>query len=241
VTDSSLFKPAVYDREKFAAPWPNHFIDRMGVDPSLVGQFRQAVDDACDERAIQVFLTQAPVLLAHQILGGGHGRWVFAKPRLGSEVIPDFMLCGMDSDGYHWTLVELENPRYPALTQSGEQSAKLTHAIGQVKDWRIWLRKNCGYAQNQLGFVQLDAEFRGIVILGRRRDLNPDHQEHYRELSRDNITVMSYDRLLAVTAGAAKAQIQPVESSQNGESGARIAKAEAGSDSLSDPGEEQGG
>lgn len=55
---------------------------------------------------------------------------------------PDFMLCEMDSGGYHWILIELESPTHRSMTKAGEQSAKLTHALRQIRDWRIWLRKN---------------------------------------------------------------------------------------------------
>ena len=108
------------------------------------------IDEAQDERPIQALFEGNPELLV-QLLRGGHGRWVFSKPKLGSEHIPDFAICEKDSGGYHWCLVELENPNYDALTRSGQPTAKLTHAMQQIHDWRIWLRRNVQYAQNELG------------------------------------------------------------------------------------------
>jgi hypothetical protein len=148
-----------------------------------------------DERPIQQFFERNPGLLV-QLVQGGHGRWVFPKPKLGSEHIPDFMICEEDSGGYHWHLIELENPNYDALTEQGQPTAKLTHAIQQVNDWRIWLRKNSQYAQHELGYLGLDGEFNAIIVIGRRKDMSSKDQERYRELSRDKIEIMSYDRLL---------------------------------------------
>jgi hypothetical protein len=196
------FKPVTNDDPYRDSPWPENGVLWLHVDPEVVKEFEAVVETATSEAPIHAFLERNPVLLS-QILGGGHGRWIFSKSRLGAEHVPDFMLCEKDSGGYHWTLLELENPHFPPLTQSGEQSAKLTHAIQQVRDWRIWLRKNIQYAQQELGFVDLDSDFQGIVVIGRRRSLNDEHRERYRELSNGRITVMSFDRLLDMVRGAA--------------------------------------
>jgi len=85
------------------------------------------VEEANDEAPIQSWLEANPgALLA--FLQGQTNAWVFGRPRLGAEYIPDFMICEQDSRGYQWHLVELESPRFPVLTGSGMQSAKLTQA-----------------------------------------------------------------------------------------------------------------
>lgn len=181
--------------QSLGEPWPDQFVRWLHPAADLPARLEAVIDAAEDERPIQEFLKENPVVLA-QVLQGGHGRWVFHKPKLGSEHIPDFMLCEKDSGGYHWWVVEIENPNHKVLKQNGEPTAELTHALQQVSDWRIWLRKNCQYAQTQLGFVHLDAEFKGIVVVGRRSGLNQRYQERYRELSGEKVEVMSYDRLI---------------------------------------------
>jgi hypothetical protein len=191
----SLFASANSTDPYGNSPWPKHGVMWLTVPPSLASELAAIVDRAEDESSIQRFLETHPALIA-QLLGGGHGRWVFARHRLGSEHIPDFMLCERDSGGYHWTLIELESPMHRPMTKAGEQSAKLTHALHQIRDWRIWLRKNIQYAHQELGFVDLDLEFKAMVVIGRRSMQKEEHRERYRELSDAQTTVMSYDRLV---------------------------------------------
>ena len=154
------------------------------------------IDDARDERPIQEFLARNPALL-RGLLPSAHRVWCFDRPRLGGEYVPDFLLCRENSMGFLWTLIELESPRKRALTAAGVQSSPLSVAFGQIGDWRAWVRQNVAYAQSELGFRGLDAEAQGIVVLGRRVEMNSRSQARYREIStgRRDI-VMSYDRLL---------------------------------------------
>lgn len=192
-------EPPNYREIEIRLPWPDKYAEWLlpSVDEinRLADELGGIITEAQDERLIQKFFEQNPGLLV-QLVHYHHARWAFPQPRLGSEHIPDFMICGKDSSGYHWHLVELENPNYDVLTKRGNPSAKLRHAMRQIHDWRIWLRKNCQYAQNELGYLDLDAEFDATIVIGRRKDMSHKDRERYRELSRDRIEVMSYDRLL---------------------------------------------
>jgi hypothetical protein len=93
-------------------------------------------------------------------------------------------------------MVELESPAVRPLTQAGLPSGKLNQALGQVRDWRSWIRTNIAYAHTQLGFGGLTAESPAIIVIGRRNVLDPGHALKWREMSEDLIKVMTYDRLL---------------------------------------------
>jgi len=76
-------------------------------------------------------------------------------------------------------------------------SGKITEAMRQIGDWRAWLRENIAYAQRQLGFEGINAEIPGVVIVGRRSELDAKHAARYRELSMtERLSVMTYDRLV---------------------------------------------
>lgn len=93
-------------------------------------------------------------------------------------------------------MVEIESPAARPLTQVGLPASKLNQALGQVRDWRSWIRTNIAYAHTELGFVGLTAESPAIIVIGRRDGLDQAHALKWRELS-DNLTqVMTYDRLL---------------------------------------------
>jgi hypothetical protein len=174
--------------------WPDHrCVTDRGANGLLV-LFDQALADAHDEKPLQTFLANHSHLLTC-LLPPGESAWFWDRPRFGSELIPDFLLCTRNSTGLHWVMIELESPARPLLTQAGLPSGKLSQALGQIRDWRIWLRRNIAYAQTELALVDLSAECRAYVIIGRRSALQSRHILKYRELSSDQTTVMTYDRL----------------------------------------------
>jgi hypothetical protein len=180
-------------------PWPEHRC-REEITPSNVELelFESILNDATDERPLQTFLAAHPHLMMC-LLPPGRGAWCFDRPRLGSELIPDFLLCTQNSSGMLWCMVELESPTRAPLTHTGLPSQKLAQALTQVRDWRVWLRANIAYAQHQLGFQDLDAECHACVVIGRRHRLHARHAARYRELSDKRATIMTYDRLLEAT------------------------------------------
>jgi hypothetical protein len=185
------------------SPWPANGVTWLHIDVASAKRLEDVVEAADDEKPIQKYLAEQPVILA-QLLRGGHGRWIFPKPRFGSEHVPDFALCEKDSGGYHWTLIELENPRFSPLTKGGQPSAKLTHGMQQISDWRIWLTGNIQYVQQQKGFIGLDNDFHAIVVIGRREFRSRQDDARYRELSGGRNEIMSYDRFLEIIRAAAE-------------------------------------
>ena len=161
----------------------------------LTEVFTQTLTDAADESPLQTFLAGHPNLLTC-LLPPGREAWCWDRPRLGSEWIPDFLLCTRNSTGFEWVMVELESPAIRPLTQAGLPAGKLNQALGQVRDWRSWIRTNIAYAHTELGFVGLTAESPAIIVIGRRNGLDPVHALKWRELSNNLTQLMTYDRLL---------------------------------------------
>ena len=184
-------------------PWPSNLIPNDAPTIDLVNEFVRAVEDAKDERPLQTILATNPVLL-RPLVPSAPDVWCFDRPKFGSELVPDFLLCYRNSMGFNWIMVELESPTKKVLTSRGRASAALSEALGQINDWRIWLRQNVAYARQQLGFTQLDAESIGWVIIGRRHQINPDHALIYRQLSNSLTQIMSFDRVIDAARSAAK-------------------------------------
>jgi hypothetical protein len=177
-------------------PWPGRrcSLHRVQID-SLIAEFETVLADAHDERPVQTFLAVHPELMVSLLPPGGD-TWCFDRPRLGGDFIPDFLLCTRNSTGYQWILIEIESPTKPLLTGKGLPSGKLTEAMGQIRDWRSWIRSNVGFAQSHLTFTGLTAEAKGFVVMGRRAGINQRHFSRYRELTDERIAVMTYDRLI---------------------------------------------
>ncbi len=170
------------------------------ITASDVASLQAAIDGATTEQDLQEFLTAQPVLLI-QHLGGGHGRWVLPKPRLGSHYVPDFIIGDRDSDGRRWIAVELESPMRPMFTKAGDPSRYLTRAIRQLLDWRTWLAQNRSYAiaprdEDGLGLEDIDSDIAGLIIIG-RRGLGPNPRGLRRRLERDHrLEIHSFDWLV---------------------------------------------
>jgi len=117
-------------------PRPESFVwwDSMSNDD--VAAFEAALDTARREEDVQAYLTAHPLTLV-QPLGGGPGRWVIPKKRLGSEHVRDFMIGDKDSTGHRWIAVELESPHAAMFTKSGNDSANLRLATCDATDRRL--------------------------------------------------------------------------------------------------------
>lgn len=183
--------------------WSENLVGLTEPSNDLVHEFIAILNDASDERPLQAILSKNPVLM-RALLPPSRCLWCFDRPRFGSEYIPDFLLCYEYSTGLNWILIELENPTKTALNSNGRMSSALIEAIGQIDDWRIWLRQNIAYAHSQLGLKEINAECPSIIIIGRRVQLNPKHINRYKELSKNNLTVMTYDRLVGSAKSIAK-------------------------------------
>jgi hypothetical protein len=150
---------------------------------------------AKDERPFQSYLTQHPSFLT-RFLPLGSELKVYDRPRFGSQFVPDILLCIRNSQGNHWTGLELESPLLKPLKKNGEMTAALAHAVTQVHDWQRWLRDNVSYARTELGLKGISSDIRSGIVIGRRVTMNQKQLERYEMLKKIGIEVMSYDRLL---------------------------------------------
>ncbi len=180
-------------------------------------ELERVLDQACcnpraaeRERALQRHLEEHPLLLI-QHMGGGHGRWVIPQKKLGAEFVPDFVIGESYSGGGSWTLVELESPASLMFRKDGDPSASLQHALRQLTDWRAWLMRNRDYAarsrnDNGLGLTDISPNSRGLVLIGRERDLDPADNPRRQRLEEDNMIMLhSYDWLVRQARGRAEA------------------------------------
>ncbi len=187
-----------------------HFVWWDNITNLQLKEFAERLDSATKEQELQAFLEKHPNLLI-QHLGGGHGRWVIPKKRLGSEHVTDFIIGERHSYGFEWQAVELESPRAKLFTKNGDISRTLNHAIRQITDWRTWLKRNQDYASrtresNGLGLIDIDGTVKGLILLGREREINPHTNERRRQLVADlSIEIHTYDWILRGVCGRAEA------------------------------------
>jgi hypothetical protein len=167
----------------------------------VVEALQSVVATSRDERPLQEFIEAHPETLASLL--GGRDRFVLPRPSFGGKYVPDFLACDTDSLGLRWLLVELETPRSSiTLPTKNELDAFARRGVTQIKEWREWLQNNLDMArrsreQDGLGLVDIRPRSEGLVLVGRRADLNDNAgavRHPYRE---DNgIRIHTYDWLV---------------------------------------------
>jgi hypothetical protein len=174
---------------------------RWRVTSQDVDGFRQLLEEAEEERPIQLYLQNHPQLMCC-FLRSGHGEWVIPQKRFGSELVADFVIgCG-NSGGFAWDLVELESPCAPFLLKNGQPGKQLRTAVHQIKSWRSWIQRNLDYTRRPpsahgLGFIDMSPRESAMIFIGRRKNVTPEFN-NFRACCKENdrIEVVTYDRLL---------------------------------------------
>ena len=199
--DQVEVKRAIYQKGRASAELDQHSVlwDRVTVEDA--DSLKELLERDPDEHSMHRFLKDNPQFLV-QALTGGHGRYQISKPRLGAEFVPDFLIAEESSIGLEWYAIEIESPRVEAHTTNGLQSHHLTHAIGQIRDWREWVMNNLDYArrpreQDGLGLIGIDNRVAGLILIGRRNE-HPKRYNQFRRqmIDRERIVIHSYDWLV---------------------------------------------
>lgn len=171
-----------------------------GISYSKIRRFRALLDTNPPERHVQEFLERNKEIVAAHL--GAHAVYVVPKPRFGSHYEADFGIAECNSAGTFWTLVELERPSIKPFRKDGRPTAKLTHAIEQIKEWRRFIRANRDYCQRSrrkggLGLEDISDRSWGTIVMGRRLDYENEPSEWRKELREEQlIKIMSYDGFL---------------------------------------------
>lgn len=171
-----------------------------------------------DEGLLHAFLERHPSLLpgSHTVDGdSGHPPFpmaVVTKPKLPgmSDREPDFMWIATDSGSLYPILIEIETPAKRWFHgDRAEIHSDLTHAQGQLAEWRAWFKRGTNRAAF-LDYYEIAAEIghrllepRFVLIHGRRAEYERSRRrmEKRAELPREGERLMSFDRLTPAKHG----------------------------------------
>lgn len=153
---------------------------------SLLGEFKDLLDsDPGREQVLQAFLQRNPVLLCPT-----HVR-MWAKLPLGAT-ITDFVFRDANQE---YLLVELERSTQQLFRQDGHATADLTHAHGQIVDWKRYLEDNLQTVQRELGLTGITPNPNGLLVMGRSNSLLPRDRRKLQTMTNESpkLRVMTYD------------------------------------------------
>lgn len=160
----------------------------LNVNELMCEEFRKLIDQDLNEQVYQEFISAHPALidpLASSIVD---------RQALGEMWRSDFVIRRLDNE---YVFVELEKPRDNPFTPYPQPSVMLSHAVGQVINWFIWVEDNIAYAQSH-GFPGI-LNPRGIIVIGRRKDLSPSQTRmlsSLNELLHPRVQIVTYDDVL---------------------------------------------
>lgn len=153
---------------------------------SLLGEFKALLDSNPErEQALQTFLQEHPVLLCPTHVQ------MWPKLAFGATVT-DFVF----RDATHeYLLVELERSTLQLFRQDGHPSADLTHAQGQIVDWKRYLEDNLHTAQRELGLVGISTNPGGLLVIGRSHSLLPKDRRKLQTMMNESpkLRIVTYD------------------------------------------------
>jgi antiviral defense system Shedu protein SduA len=94
-------------------------------------------------------------------------------------------------------IVEIEAPHHRLFNQRGDQTAEVTHAFGQVTDWKHWVTVNGAYARANIPELANVEDPDGLVIIGRRPE-SSHARKRLRQSNRQHpsVAIRTYDDLL---------------------------------------------
>ena len=153
---------------------------------SLLAQFKSLLDSNPDrEQVLQEFLQANPMLLCPT-----HVR-MWPKLPLGAT-ITDFVFRDAN---HEYLLVEIERSTLQLFRQDGHATADLTHAHGQIVDWKRYLEDNLQTVQRELGLAGITPNPNGLLVIGRSCFLLPRDRRKLQTMASESskLRVMTYD------------------------------------------------
>ncbi|AQP99628.1 hypothetical protein B0W48_07335 [Pseudoalteromonas aliena] len=179
--------------------WKN--FNRSPIKKQILDKWMQLLGDkSLKEQAYQVFLRNHAGMFIPQ--GGPTFReqLVLEKIRLGGDYITDFISVDSDrSDGFKFTLIEIESPHSNLFTNEGLCSNRLQKALKQVEDWQHWIQDNKDTASRILPTEDLLYSVEYLIIIGRREEDKDLRRSKLKLLERQkNVKIRSFDHLTDV-------------------------------------------
>lgn len=153
---------------------------------ALLAEFRALLDSNPDrEQILHSFLQSNSALLCPTHVQ------MWSKLQLGATVT-DFVFRDANHD---YLLVELERSILKLFRKDGHATSDLTHAQGQIVDWKRYIEDNLQTAQRELGLVGITANPSGLLVIGRSSSLLPRDRRKLQAMGADSLKlrIMTYD------------------------------------------------
>lgn len=158
----------------------------------LLHEFEKLLDkpDIDEVQDIQPFLKNSK----HRVLLSPQCKEVWPQKQLGNKHQVDFIVREYD-DSY--TAIELKLPNVPLFTKALNPSHQVKDGLQQLRDYCDYIDLNRDSVEREEGLPGI-IQPRGILVIGRRKDLSPETAQKLASINRDSVrfTIMTYDDLI---------------------------------------------
>lgn len=160
----------------------------LKISEHLCHQLENLIASDLPERNYQEFFENNPALidpLASSIV---------PRENLAEMFRTDFVIRRLDDE---YIFVEIEKPQDHPFTDYPHPTEALSHALGQVVNWLIWLEDNIAYAQAH-GFPGVHSP-RGVIVMGRKTELTSPQLRMLKALNdtlNPRLQILTYDDVL---------------------------------------------
>jgi hypothetical protein len=155
---------------------------------ALLAEFRKLLDSNPNrEQILQTYLQENPILLCPTY------NKMWPKLAIGAK-FTDFVFCDASNE---YLLVELESADFRLFRKNGHPTSELTHAQGQVVDWKRYLEDNLPTAQRELGLAGITTNPNGLIVIGRAKTLSNEDRRKLQAMANETpkLKIMTYDDL----------------------------------------------
>lgn len=152
----------------------------------VLERYKQLLDSNPErEEILQLFLNENPTLLCPAHIK----KW--PKLPLGRWKT-DFIFREAAGE---YILVELERSTCNLFLKDGHASSELTHAIGQITDWKRYLEDNLATVQRELGLEGISANPRSMIVIGRSSSLSNENRRKLITMRNETpkLEILTYD------------------------------------------------
>ena len=202
--------------------FPNNWLDteelksKEILSPKVIHFKNLVKNPVCTERDLLNYIRQNNAyfmlgsLLTKYFRFGHHGAFLFTEFPLGNQYKADYLLVGLNSEGYHFVFVEFESPAGLVTKKDGFFGEVIRKGVEQVNSWEMWLDENFSYLRdyferrishrNQLPrdfYVYDKTRINFLVIAGQRSNYTEKTYRLRRKLYQDqNVTLLHYGNII---------------------------------------------
>jgi len=181
-------------------PWQILRADLRAHRDRVVHDWVQLLDDRVGERACLNFLKNHAGFF---FCDSGRRLLAISELELGADLRVDFVVADdLSSFGFYYEFIEIEDPDENPYTSKRQPSARLSGAVSQIMQWRMWLEGNRETAKKILPSHEFwtndHLPARYTIIIGRRKDAEDrtDLRNYYS--NEIDIRIRSFDHLTEV-------------------------------------------